>query len=127
MVTSNDYENGLFNSDVGVVVSRGDDLRRRVPPRPHAARLPLVRLSDIRPLHAMTVHRAQGSQFEAVTVLLPYATSPLATRQTFYTAITRAAKSVRIIGSTDAVRACVDRRAARATGLRDRLAGRLGA
>jgi exodeoxyribonuclease V alpha subunit len=88
--------------------------------------LPLVRLSDVRPLHAMTVHRAQGSQFETVTVLLPYATSPLATRQTFYTAITRAAKVVRVIGSSEAVLACVNRRAARATGLRDRLAGRLG-
>ena len=35
--------------------------------------LPLVRLGDVRPLHAMTVHRAQGSQFDAVTVLLPLA------------------------------------------------------
>jgi exodeoxyribonuclease V alpha subunit len=127
MVTSNDYDNGLFNSDVGVVVRQGDDLvaafrRGRTP-----LVLPLVRLSDIRPLHAMTVHRAQGSQFDTVTVLLPYATSPLATRQTFYTAVTRAAKGVRIIGSAEAVRACVERRAARATGLRDRLAGRLGA
>jgi exodeoxyribonuclease V alpha subunit len=74
----------------------------------------------------MTVHRAQGSQFDTVTVLLPYATSPLVTRQTFYTAITRAAKAVRVIGSSQAVVACVNRRAAGATGLWDRLAGRLG-
>ena len=73
----------------------------------------------------MTVHRAQGSQFAEVTVLLPFAASPLATRQTFYTAITRASSVVRLIGSADAVRACITRRAARATGLRDRLAGRL--
>jgi exodeoxyribonuclease V alpha subunit len=87
---------------------------------------PLVRLSDVRPLHLMTVHRAQGSQFEETTVLLPPANSALATRQTFYTAITRASRTVRLIGSQDAVRMCVTRRAARATGLRDRLTGRLG-
>ena len=125
LVTANDYENGLFNGDTGVVVTQGDDLvaafrRGGVP-----ITLPLVRLGDVSPLHAMTVHRAQGSQFGEVTVLLPFAASPLATRQTFYTAITRASSAVRLIGSADAVRACINRRAARATGLRDRLAGRL--
>jgi exodeoxyribonuclease V alpha subunit len=126
LVTANDYENQLFNGDTGVVVQEGDELVAAFRRGGEPVVLPLVRLSDVRPLHAMTVHRAQGSQFETVTVLLPYATSPLATRQTFYTAITRAAKVVRVIGSSEAVLACVNRRAARATGLRDRLAGRLG-
>lgn len=125
LVTANDYENGLYNGDTGVVVAQGDDLvaafrRGGVP-----ITLPLVRLGEVSPLHAMTVHRAQGSQFAEVTVLLPFAASPLATRQTFYTAITRASSVVRLIGSRDAVRACITRRAARASGLRDRLAGRL--
>ncbi len=89
--------------------------------------LPLVRLGDVRPLHAMTVHRAQGSQCEQVTVVLPYAASALATRQTLYTALTcasaptRASAHVRIIGSAEAFRACVERPIARAAGLRDGL------
>jgi exodeoxyribonuclease V alpha subunit len=125
LVTTNDYDNGLYNGDTGVVVQLGDDLAAafRRGGRPEV--LPLVRLSDVRPLHAMTVHRAQGSQFAEVTVLLPLADSPLATRQTFYTAITRATTLVRLIGSEESVLACVTRRAARATGLRDRLAGPL--
>jgi exodeoxyribonuclease V alpha subunit len=122
LVTANDYENGLYNGDTGVVVQRGDDLVAAFRRGGEPTVLPLVRLAEIRPLHAMTVHRAQGSQFDEVTVLLPPAASPLATRQTLYTAITRAAQVVRVIGSQDAVRACVSRRAARATGLRDRLA-----
>ncbi len=125
LVTANDYENGLFNGDTGVVVAQGDDLVAAFRRGGLPITLPLVRLGDVSPLHAMTVHRAQGSQFGEVTVLLPFATSPLATRQTFYTAITRASSVVRLIGSADAVRACINRRAARATGLRDRLAGRL--
>jgi exodeoxyribonuclease V alpha subunit len=76
-------------------------------------------------MHALTVHRAQGSQFAEVTVLLPPATSPLATRQTFYTAITRARRQVTVVGSPEAVLSSVARPVARATGLRDRLAGRL--
>ena len=125
IVTANDYENQLFNGDTGVVLQDGDELVAAFRRGGEPVVLPLVRLSDVRPLHAMTVHRAQGSQFEEVTVLLPYASSPLATRQTFYTAITRASRLVRVVGSADAVLASIARRAARATGLRDRLNGTL--
>jgi exodeoxyribonuclease V alpha subunit len=121
LVTSNDYETGLYNGDTGVVIRQGDELAAAFRRGGEPVVLPLVRLCDVRPLHAMTVHRGQGSQFDVVTVLLPLAVSPLATRQTFYTAITRAASEVRLVGSADAVLACVQRQAARATGLRDRL------
>jgi exodeoxyribonuclease V alpha subunit len=126
LVTSNDYENGLYNGDTGVVVEQGDELVAAFRRGGEPIVLPLVRLGDVRPLHAMTVHRAQGSQFGEVTVILPPATSPLATRQTFYTAVTRATTLVRVIGSEAAVLASVNRPAARASGLRDRLSGVLG-
>ncbi|WP_375502558.1 exodeoxyribonuclease V subunit alpha [uncultured Jatrophihabitans sp.] len=123
LVTSNDYDVGLYNGDTGVVVRHGDGLLAAFARGGTPTVLPLVRLGEVRPLHAMTVHRAQGSQFAEVTVLLPLAASPLATRQTFYTAITRAASSVRLIGSAESVLACVERPIARATGLRSRLSG----
>ena len=126
LVTKNDYENQLLNGDTGVVVERAGALWAAFRRGGRADLLPLVRVGDVRPLHALTVHRAQGSQFAEVTVLLPPATSPLATRQTFYTAITRARRQVTVIGSPEAVLASVARPVARATGLRDRLAGRLG-
>ena len=69
----------------------------------------------------MTVHRSQGSEFRGVTVLLAAADSPLSTRETLYTAVTRAERFVRIIGSADALLASIARPAARATGLRERL------
>jgi exodeoxyribonuclease V alpha subunit len=121
LVTSNDYETGLYNGDTGVVIRQGDELAAAFRRGGEPVVVPLVRLSDIRPLHAMTVHRGQGSQFDVVTVLLPLAASPLATRQTFYTAITRAASLVVLVGSAESVLTSVQRQAARATGLRDRL------
>jgi exodeoxyribonuclease V alpha subunit len=69
----------------------------------------------------MTVHRSQGSQFDEVTVLLPDESSRILTRELLYTAITRARSTVRVIGSDEAVRAAVTRRAQRATGLAERL------
>jgi exodeoxyribonuclease V alpha subunit len=130
LVTSNDYDAGLYNGDTGVVIhadvqteSPTDPGRliavfgRGGPPIP----VSLARLGPVRSLHAMTIHRSQGSQFDAITVLLPAAGSPLGTRETLYTAITRAQHHVRVIGSADALTTAVTRPAARATGLRERL------
>jgi exodeoxyribonuclease V alpha subunit len=127
LVTANDYDIGLYNGDTGVVV---DDRRGGLVAVFGRGGAPfevsLVRLGAVRPLHAMTVHRSQGSQFARITVLLPPAGSPLGTRETLYTAVTRATTHVRVIGSTAALVEAVGRPAARATGLRERLRGRLG-
>jgi exodeoxyribonuclease V alpha subunit len=66
----------------------------------------------------MTVHRAQGSQFHTVSVLLPPVDSPLLTRELLYTALTRTRGRLRLIGTEQAVRAAVERRVRRASGLR---------
>jgi len=117
-VTSNDYQLRLFNGDTGVIVN--DD------GRPRAAftrdgQLDLLapsRLGDVQTVHAMSIHRSQGSQFEAVTVVLPPEDSPLRTRELLYTAVTRAKSRVRVIGTKAAVRAAVERPIVRASGLR---------
>ena len=67
----------------------------------------------------MTVHKAQGSEADRVTVILPSADSRLLTRELLYTAITRARSFVRVIGTQDAVRAAVTRPVVRASGLRE--------
>lgn len=125
LVTANTYDEGLFNGDTGVVVA-GPEPDSPLQAAFHTVAgvrvLGLGRLGDVAPMHAVTVHRAQGSQFDHVTVVLPEAGSPLATRETLYTAVTRAQRRVRLIGSPEAFRACVDRRSARATGLQERLA-----
>ena len=121
LVTSNDYQLRLFNGDTGVVVD--------VDGRPRAAflrngevdRLAPSRLSEVQTVHAMSVHRAQGSQFERVTLVLPPLDSPLLTRELLYTGLTRAKQHVRIIGSREALAAAVRRPVVRASGLRHRV------
>lgn len=122
IVGSNDADNGLWNGDTGVVVAEGADLVAFFATGGAPKRVPLGLLGDVRPMYAMTVHRAQGSQFDAVTVVLPAATSPLGTRETLYTAVTRAEVHVTVIGSQEAIRAAVARRVQRASGLPARLA-----
>ena len=44
----------------------------------------------------MTIHKAQGSEFERVEVVLPARDSRVLTRELLYTALTRARTSVRL-------------------------------
>ncbi len=123
LVTQNDYENKVWNGDTGVVVAGGARLEVVIG-RGGELTTPvaMTRLAGVATMYAMTVYKSQGSEFDTLTLLLPQADSPLATRETFYTAITRARREVLVVGSEAAVRACTERRALRATGLGRRLA-----
>ena len=121
LITANDYDLGLYNGDLGVVVA-GDDGPRAAFGAPAEPQLwAPVRLSAVQTVHAMTVHRAQGSQFGCVSFLLPPADSPLLTRELLYTAVSRATDTVQLFGSEEAVRRAITRPANRASGLRRRL------
>ncbi len=122
LVTANDQSLGLFNGDTGVVITDFDGVTRAVFARgADVVRLAPARLSQVQTVHAMTVHRSQGSQFARVSVVLPPEDSPLLTRELLYTGLTRAREFVRVIGTPDELRAAIARRAARASGLGDRL------
>ena len=120
LVTANDYTRDLYNGDTGVVV-RGPDatLRAAFSRSDDVLELPLSRLDAVQTLRAMTIHRGQGSQFTSATVILPPEDSALLTRELLYTAVTRAKKRVRILGTEAGVRAGVQRQVRRASGLRD--------
>ncbi|HUC14150.1 MAG TPA: exodeoxyribonuclease V subunit alpha [Acidimicrobiales bacterium] len=122
IVTQNDYTLGLFNGDTGVVIARPDGgltvvFRRGA----EIVRVSPSRLAAVETAFAMTAHRAQGSEFDEVVVLLPHASSRILTRELLYTAVTRARRSVVLVGSEESVRAAVSRPIARASGLTARL------
>ncbi|MBM7508000.1 exodeoxyribonuclease V alpha subunit [Nocardioides salarius] len=126
LVTTNDYALEVYNGETGAVVRAPDGrLRAWISGSERLRDFAPARLEAIETMHAMTVHKSQGSQAAHVTVLLPEADSRLLTRELFYTAITRAQEQVRVVASEAAVRAAVAREAQRASGLRDRLAQRL--
>ena len=79
------------------------------------------RIAAVDTVHAMTIHKSQGSQFDTVAVVLPEPSSPILTRELLYTAVTRAQRRVIVVGSEQSVHAAVVRPIGRATGLRERL------
>jgi exodeoxyribonuclease V alpha subunit len=121
LFTANDYGLGVYNGDIGVTVLRGGALRAVVSGAEGALGLATSRLADVETMHAMTIHKSQGSQVAEITVLLPPADSRLLTRELLYTAITRARTKVRVIGSAEQLQAALAHRAVRASGLSRRL------
>ena len=126
LVTRNDSRTGLSNGDTGVVV-RDVEGRSRVwfpelrgegggPRLVSPARLP-----PHESFFALTVHRAQGSEYDEVAVVLGPADSRVATRELLYTAVTRARRRVVVHGSEESVAAAVARVTERSSGLRDAL------
>ena len=125
IVTRNDPLTGLSNGDTGVVLRRegahgetvtrvwfpevgGTDGRFEVAP---------ARLPEHESFFALTVHRAQGSEYDEVAFVPGAADSRVLTRELFYTAVTRARRKVTVYGDAAAVAAAVERGTERAAGL----------
>jgi exodeoxyribonuclease V alpha subunit len=124
IITENDYSLGLYNGDIGVVVSDRDD--RMVAAFERAGEVVTVsptRLAAVDTVYAMTVHKSQGSQFHTVVFMVPAEGSRLLTRELLYTAVTRAQEHLILVGSEGSIRAAIDRPIARASGLRQALWG----
>jgi exodeoxyribonuclease V alpha subunit len=120
LVTRNDYSLQLFNGDTGVVIASEPGVLMAAFER---VQVSPTRLDAVETVYAMTVHKAQGSQFGTAAVVLPDPTSPILTRELLYTAVTRAREELIVVATEEAIRAAVARPVARASGLRARLTG----
>jgi exodeoxyribonuclease V alpha subunit len=85
-----------------------------------------ARLPQFSDAFALSVHKAQGSEFEEVLLVLPEDDAPLLTRELLYTAVSRARERVRIVGPKQVVSAAIERRAQRHSGLVDAIDKAIG-
>ena len=135
MQTRNDYDvvweradgtmgTGMFNGDVGRIVKIDDsgewmeldfDGRNAV--------YGVEQLNEVDLAYAVTVHKAQGSEYRAVVLAAMPAAPSLMVRGVLYTALTRARELLIVVGDDAAIRgmAANDRRQKRYSGLRWRL------
>ena len=136
MQTRNDYDvvwekadgtvgTGMFNGDVGKILQIDDsgewlvmdfDGRSAV----YSAEM----LNEVDLAYAMTVHKAQGSEYRCVVLAAMPAAQSLMVRGVLYTALTRARELMIVVGDDAAIRAMAanDRQQRRYSGLRWRLA-----
>jgi exodeoxyribonuclease V alpha subunit len=123
LVTENSYRHGLFNGDIGVC-------------QHDANGIPVAWFSGgsggVRGFHpaslpahggafAMTVHKAQGSEFDTVWLVLPRQDARSLSRELLYTAATRARSALHVCAGEAVLRAALARHAQRVSGLAWRL------
>jgi exodeoxyribonuclease V alpha subunit len=137
MMLRNDYDRGLFNGDQGVVlwVAGQDGQEGQAARRQKAAVFPGLDGYRVHPLatlevhldhaYAMTVHKAQGSEYDRVAILLPGDDLPLLTREMLYTGLTRCRRGVVLVGDAARVAYAASHPVTRFSGLAERL-GREG-
>lgn len=122
LVTANRTELGLFNGDVGVAWPAADDAMKVW--FEHADGAPRAISSAALPPHegafALTVHKAQGSEFDRVA-LVTGPDSAVLTRELLYTGVTRARSAIALYSTPNVLRAGIARRTLRWNGLADRL------
>ena len=83
----------------------------------------MTRLDEVATVHALTIHKSQGSEYRHAIVVLPERASRILSRELLYTGVTRAIDHVTVVGSRDVITAAVARPIRRASGLADRLEG----
>ena len=78
LVTANDYGLSLYNGDTGVAVLRDGGLRAAMNSSAGSVELAPDGCRTSETMHAMTIHKSQGSQAGEVTVLMPPVDLPAA-------------------------------------------------
>jgi len=124
MHLKNNYEKEVFNGDIGRVTqadtSTGQVL---VDYEGRTVGYALPELDELTLAYAVSVHKSQGSEYDAVIIALTTAHFPLLQRNLLYTAMTRGKFLVIIVGSTRAFKTAFDnnKTALRRSGLKERL------
>lgn len=131
IMTRNDYQQGLFNGDLGITQHKKStapqELWVGIPAFDKEQQQEVIRLrrpaqlQQMETCWALSVHKSQGSEYENVLLALPGNDSPVLTRELLYTAVTRAKQHICIAGSEALIRTAVSRKTKRFSGLPPRL------
>ena len=95
MAVENDYEREIYNGDLGRIVAidyERSSVRTIFDGRDLT--FPFAELDRLLPAFAVTVHKAQGSEYPAVVIVLSRQHGRMLKRRLLYTAVTRARRLV---------------------------------
>lgn len=124
LITDNDYQRQLFNGDVGICIRDSNQLVWVWFSGPDPGQVRPF-LPSALPAHesafAMTVHKAQGSEFDHIWLQLSPTPNQVLSRELIYTALTRARSSAHIAATEEVLRHALVRATDRVGGLCQRL------
>ena len=97
-----EYENGtgVFNGELGTI-EKIDNIEKQIKIKFDDEKVAWYSFQDLEQIehaYAITIHKAQGSEFDVVIIPITYSSPILLTRNLLYTGITRAKKLLIIVG-----------------------------
>jgi exodeoxyribonuclease V alpha subunit len=111
MQVRNNYDKEVFNGDVGRIISFDPECdESSVEFDGRAVTYHVSEMDELILAYAVTIHKAQGSEYKAVIVPLTTQHFVLLRRNLLYTAMTRGKELVVLIGSTKAIQMAVENR-----------------
>lgn len=101
---------GLFNGDIGIIkdINKKNEIMEITFDDGKDVIYPIAGVSELELAYAVTVHKSQGSEYNAVVMPIADAPPKLLYRNLLYTAITRAKKLMIIVGSQDKMMSMVE-------------------
>jgi exodeoxyribonuclease V alpha subunit len=105
MQVRNDYEKGVFNGSVGTITTISPETSELfvLMDEDQEVRYGFDDLDELTHAYALTVHRAQGSEYPCVVVPLTQTAWLMLQRNLLYTAVSRARQLVVLVGSRRAL------------------------
>lgn len=106
--TVNDYKRNIFNGDTGILCRTNEGIAVKLSNggAPVACDGTL-RLSQLLPAYALTIHKSQGSEYPCVVMLCDTSSWQMLKRNLIYTGVTRAKKQIYVVGQMSAIRQAV--------------------
>ena len=120
IVTRNSYRHDLFNGDTGVVWRGEDGLRVWFETGTGLRDWLPSQLPAHESAWALTVHKAQGSEFGRILLALPEHDARVLSRELVYTGITRCRHGLQLWATEAVLRGAIGRRGRRESGLAER-------
>ncbi|HEY0884466.1 MAG TPA: exodeoxyribonuclease V subunit alpha [Ramlibacter sp.] len=122
MVLRNDYLLKLFNGDIGIALPIAGELAVLFPDAEKGVRrVPVARMPPHETAFAITVHKAQGSEFDEVLLCLPQQVARVAVRELLYTAVTRSKRRAMLAAGPEVLARTMQAQLTRESGLLSRL------
>jgi exodeoxyribonuclease V alpha subunit len=104
MITRNDYERDVANGDIGYITGIDeDDQVLRLECNGRSLTYDWADTDDLVHAYAISIHKAQGSEYPAVVIPILNEHAVMLYRQLLYTAVTRARRLCVLVGSTRAI------------------------
>ncbi len=117
IIEENSHELKVYNGDFAMLVEGEPSIATVQNESEGFREIAEARLPRYSDAFALSVHKAQGSEFDEVLFVLPDEDTPMLSRELLYTAVSRARRAVRLVGPKEVLLAALGRSARRYSGL----------